>query len=374
MRTIAIFYSPGLGGSWHIHNALMEPGVHREIIHVFVGRPASDLTSTASTQNLNHVYIPYRSRRSLLLAILRARRILKSRDVQVVHCHGVEGTVIGLIAALTTGIQERLHTRHHATMHHEGGPRRGLLVDRVINGLSTKIIATCSNVRDCLVNLEGVDSAKIRTLEIRLDVEGFSQVSDDRVAAIRSRYELLPSQTIVGMITRFVWWKGVEFGVEAFTRYLMTDPDAVLVIAKAVGPHEPTIRPLLDSLPDRNYRLIEHEDDIEALYGTFDLLMHLPVTSGVEAWGQVYVEAMAAGVPMVCTRSGIGNDLLEDGANCVLVEYQDANSTYCGLARLAANEHLQSSIISNALRDASHYMRAPDLNTLDFLYGSSPGQ
>ena len=99
-----------------------------------------------------------------------------------------------------------------------------------------------------------------------------------------------------------------------------------------------------------------------------------PVSSGVEAWGQVYVEAMAAGVPMVCTRSGIGNDLLEDGANCVLVEYQDANSTYCGLARLAANEHLQSSLISNALRDASHYMRAPDLNTLDFLYGSSPGQ
>jgi glycosyltransferase involved in cell wall biosynthesis len=259
-------------------------------------------------------------------------------------------------------------------MHHEGGPRRGLLADRVINRLSTTIIATCSNVSDCLENLEKVDPAKIKTLEYRLDIEGFGKVSDSRVAAIRSQYGLLPSQTVVGMITRFVWWKGVEFGVEAFTRYLATDPDAVLVIAKAVGPHGPVVWPLLDSLPEHSYRLVEHEDDIQALYGAFDILMHLPVSAGVEAWGQVYVEAMAAGIPMVCTRAGIGIDVLEDGVNCILVNYRDANSTYDGLVRLAADEHLQSSIVANGHRDVTRYMRTPDLNTLDFVYGFSTVQ
>ena len=377
MRTVAIFYSPGLGGSWHVHNALMDPGERRKIIHVFVGKPVStsaDLINAVATQNLDHVFIPYHSRRSLFLAILRARQVLKSQDVQVVHGHGAEGTMIGLVAALTVGIRERIHTRHHATMHHEGGPRRGVLADRVINGLSTTIIATCSNVSDCLENLEKVDPAKIKTLEYRLDIEEFGKVSDSRVAAIRSQYGLLPSQTVVGMITRFVWWKGVEFGVEAFTRYLATDPDAVLVIAKAVGPHGPVVRPLLDSLPEHSYRLVEHEDDIQALYGAFDVLMHLPVSAGVEAWGQVYVEAMAAGIPMVCTRAGIGIDVLEDGVNCILVNYRDAKSTYDGLVRLAADEHLQSSIVANGRRDVTRYMRTPDLNTLDFVYGFSTVQ
>jgi glycosyltransferase involved in cell wall biosynthesis len=175
------------------------------------------------------------------------------------------------------------------------------------------------------------------------------------------------------MITRFVWWKGVEYGLEAFTRFLRVDPDAVLIIAKPVGPHESIVRPLLDAIPERNYRLIEHERDIAALYKTFDSLMHLPVSAGVEAWGQVYVEAMAAGVPMVCTRSGIGNELLVDGENCVLVDYRDSDATFAGLLRLASDEPLRSLLIANGPNDVARFSRSPDLNTLDFLYGTHTG-
>ena len=369
MRTIGVFYSPGIGGAWHIHNALMEPGEDRRLVHIFVGEPTLDLSEVAVTHNLEHIHIPYRSRRDMPLAVLRARRALKSHGVQVVHGHGIEGTVVGLLAALTSGVSERLHTRHHATMHHEAGPRRARVVDRLVNRLSTTIIATCSNVRNCLVDRENVDPSKVRILEHRLDTEGFSDVSDERVAAVRSRYGLLPTQRTVGMITRFVWWKGVEYGLEAFTRFLAIDPDAVLVIAKAVGPHESLVRPLLDAIPERNYRLIEHEQDIAALYKTFDAIMHLPVTAGVEAWGQVYVEAMAAGVPLICTRSGIGNDLLVDGENCLLVDYRNANETFEGLVRLTSDDSLQSLITANGRRNSARFSNSPTLNTLDFLYG-----
>ncbi|SVB31434.1 uncharacterized protein METZ01_LOCUS184288, partial [marine metagenome] len=114
--------------------------------------------------------------------------------------------------------------------------------------------------------------------------------------------------------------------------------------------------------------------DIAALYKTFDFLVHLPVTAGAEGWGQVYVEAMAAGVPLVCTRSGIGNDLLVDGENCVLADYRDADETFDGLVQLASDEPLRSLIVANGRRDAMRYARTPDLNTLDFLYGFSTVQ
>ena len=99
--------------------------------------------------------------------------------------------------------------------------------------------------------------------------------------------------------------------------------------------------------------------------------MHLPVTPGVEAWGQVYVEAMAAGVPLVCTRSGIGNELLVDGENCIVVNYRDADSTHEGLIRLASDSTLRLSLVENAKTSALRYARTPDLNTLDFLYSSA---
>ncbi len=372
MRTICIFYSPGLGGSWHIHNATMDPGSDHRIVHVFVGEPLQDLLATVTEHGLEHEHIPYRSRRDLLRAVLDARRILRNLRVDIVHGHGIEGTLIGLAAGLLSGVTDRIHTRHHATMHHEAGPWRALLADRLVNRLSTTIIATCNNVRDCLVGREGVDPAKIRVLELRLDVEGFGNVAHERIAEVRSRHSLSSTRFIVGMVSRLVWWKGVEHGIEAFAHYVDTNPDALLVLAGAVGPHREVVQTLLDTVPECNYQIIEYEKDIGALYSTFDVLMHLPVSSGVEAWGQVYVESMAAGVPLVCTRSGIGNELLVDGTNCIVVEYRDVDSTREGLVRLASDPTLRSSIVKDARTSALRYARTPDLNTLDFLYGPSP--
>ncbi len=371
MRTICIFYSPGLGGSWHIHNATMDPGSNHRIVHVFVGEPLPDLLATVTDHGLEYVNIPYRSGRDLLRAVLDARRTLRNLRVDIVHGHGIEGTLIGLAAGLLSGVTDRIHTRHHATMHHETGPWRALLADRLVNRLSTTIIATCDNVRDCLVSRERVDPAKIRVLELRLDVEGFGNVTHERIAEVRSRHSLSSTRFIVGMVSRLVWWKGVEHGVEAFAHYVDTNPDALLVLVGAVGPHREVVQTLLDTVPECNYQIIEYEKDIGALYSTFDVLMHLPVTPGVEAWGQVYVEAMAAGVPLVCTRSGIGNELLVDGENCIVVNYRDADSTHEGLIRLASDSTLRLSLVENAKTSALRYARTPDLNTLDFLYSSA---
>jgi hypothetical protein len=60
----------------------MEPGEDRRLVHVFVGEPTPDLSEAVVTHNLEHIRIPYTSRRDLPLAILRARRILKSHGVQ----------------------------------------------------------------------------------------------------------------------------------------------------------------------------------------------------------------------------------------------------------------------------------------------------
>ena len=355
-----------------MHNATMNPGSSYRIIHIFVGEPLPDLLATMTEHGLEHVRIPYKSRRDLLAAIIGARQILKNHRADLVHGHGIEGTLIGLLAGLLIGVTDRIYTRHHATMHHEMGPRRALFLDRFVNRLSTTIIATCDNVRDCLITLERVDPAKIRVLELRLDIKGIGNVSNERITEVRSRHNLGSTRWVIGMVSRLVWWKGVEHGVEAFAQYLETNPDALLVLAGAIGPHREVVHALLDTIPERNYRIIEYEQDIGALYNTFDVLMHLPVTSGVEAWGQVYVEAMAAGVPLVCTRSGIGNELLMDGENCIIVDYRDTDSTHEGLIRLASNPPLRSSIVENARVFALRYARTPDLNTLDFLYGPIP--
>ena len=367
-RTIAVFYSPNLGGSWHVHNTKMDPGPNRRLLHVFIGDPKQDLKDAVVASGHIWAHIPWRSRRHLPGAVLKARRLIRQHGVDVVHGHGIEGTLTSLLAATLTGVHERIHTRHHGTMHHEVGPRRALLADRLVNRLSTRIIATCSGVRKSLLDLEGVSPAKIRVLEYRLGIEEFDDVLDERVSAVRQRHDINPDRTVVGLISRLVWWKGVEFAVAAFTDLLEPDPSALLVIAGGTGPHSTTVEPLLRALPADSVRIIDHEQDIAALYKTFDVCVHLPVTAGVEAWGQVYVESMAAGVPLVCTRSGIGVDLLENGQNCLIVDYRNAEEVSQALETVLGDRELADQLVHSGRRDIARYARTPDLNTFDAIY------
>ena len=73
---------------------------------------------------------------------------------------------------------------------------------------------------------------------------------------------------------------------------------------------------------------------------------------------------------MVCTRSGIGNELLVDGENCLLVDYRSVEETYAALTKVISDPLVRSSVVANGRKSSMRYARTSDLNTLEFLYGS----
>ncbi|MBL0097760.1 MAG: glycosyltransferase [Bacteroidetes bacterium] len=66
-------------------------------------------------------------------------------------------------------------------------------------------------------------------------------------------------------------------------------------------------------LPSDSYIKIEFERDLFSLYSIFDYFIHAPIDPSVEAFGQVYIEALAAGIPSIFTLSGIAPDFIVDG-------------------------------------------------------------
>lgn len=70
---------------------------------------------------------------------------------------------------------------------------------------------------------------------------------------------------------------------------------------------------------------------LRELYAGADALLH---TSATEGFPQVFLEAMAAGLPIVTTAAGGIPDLLEDGAQALLVRSGDAESLAAALERL----------------------------------------
>ena len=146
-------------------------------------------------------------------------------------------------------------------------------------------------------------------------------------------------------------------------------PNAKLVLSNAGGIKEDFIRSLLKKLDPKTYTEIPYEDDVFALINTFDYFVHVPIDSEIEAFGQVYIEVMAASVPMVCTLSGVAAEYIVDKSNAVVVDYQNSDAIYEGIKLLIQNNDLKNEIINQAKRDIKEKFDVSEMiNKLEVVY------
>jgi len=220
--------------------------------------------------------------------------------------------------------------------------------DRMINHMSTDIVAISENVRSILVDLEQVNPDKITLIHHGFKLAAFKDIPETRVEALRGKYlSDGPLGPVVGVISRYVHWKGVQHIVPAFEQVLSVHPGAKLLLANANGPYSPDIKALLKQLPVESYVEIPFEADIFALYQLFDVFVHVPIDPNSEAFGQIYVEALAAGIPSIVTLSGIACEFIQDGENALTVPFQDSNAIRDALLRLIGDEELQKTLSEN---------------------------
>ena len=124
-----------------------------------------------------------------------------------------------------------------------------------------------------------------------VDISRFRPGEADRAA-----FGLPPDAPIVLMVSALIASKNVREGVAAVAAL----PDAVLVVA-GDGPLRAEIHDLARQLlPDRFINLTVSADRMPDLYRAADVFMHLSVD---ESFGNVFLEAMASGLPVVAYES-----------------------------------------------------------------------
>lgn len=288
-----------------------------------------------------------RSKVDFPIVFLRLFLLFLYQRPSVVHVHLFDAQRLALPAAWLAGIRRRIYTRHTSTLHHVYQPS-GIKYDRWSNFFSTHVISISQATDHVLNVLEGVPADKILRVHHGFDWTEFNKVTPERIRLVRDKWKIPDRSPIVGVVSRFIEWKGVQFAIEGFANFLEKYPDACLVLANAGGPYEKVIAGRLEGMPQGTFVRIPFEEDVLALYRLFDLLVHVPVDPHLEAFGQVYVEAMASGVPCVITLSGIAPDFVRDHQQAMIVPYKDSGAIADSLTELWENKELRESIVSKA--------------------------
>ena len=200
-------------------------------------------------------------------------------------------------------------------------------------------------VRRILVEKEGVNPKKVHLIHHGLNLTTFTQPDAGRVASLRRQYGTAGCYPVVGVIARQTEWKGIQHIIPAFAQLRDQHPTARLLLANAHGDYRAEIQALLHQyLPAEAYEQIRFENDLGSLYQLFDLYVHTPIDDHSEAFGQTYVEALAAGIPSIFTLSGVAPEFIRHEENALVVPFADSAAIAAAMQRLLTDASLRTTL------------------------------
>ena len=322
-----------------------------ELFFIFLNSQEGETERYLKDNGIDCFRIVFRGKKDLPSAFLQVFNLLRKIKPDIVHTHLFEASLVGLLAARILRVPKRIYTRHHGTIHHLYFPR-AVFYDKCINSLATHIVAISGGVKEILCKKEGVHPKKLRVIHHGFDLALFSDVEPVRVTQVKKRHNIPDKgELVIGVISRYTEWKGIQFVISAFLNLLNKYPKAHLILANARGDYAPQVKKMLKKLPQGSFTEISFETDVAALYHCFDIFLHVPVDPFCEAFGQTYVEALAAGVPSVFTLSGVAQEFIRNQHNAVVVPFQDSCSIEKAVNLLQASPQLRNKLQKNGQRD-----------------------
>ena len=276
--------------------------------------------------------------------------LLRREKPDAIHTHMYIADLVGQFAGKLLGIKKRIYTRHSSNESRKYHKKQR--IDRIVNSLSTHVIAISENVKNILHAEEGVPLERIRLIHHGFRLERFENIPRAEIEELSAKYNPQNKAPVIGVVARYSHWKGIQHAIAAFKKLLEDYPNAILLLANAKkGDYKDEIAALLSKLPGDSYYEIVFEHNLFALYQLFDVYVHLPIDAELEAFGQTYVEALAAGIPSVFTNSGVAREFIRDGENALTVDFQNSEQAYEAILKLLRDEELRQKLAETGKTD-----------------------
>lgn len=342
---------------------------HYELVFILISKQNTALEIFIKSLGMNHYVMDDAQYPGHLKKIVRLFAILRLEKPHMVHAHLWRATLLSMMVAWILRVPKRIFTRHHGTIHYDLYPY-GRKWDVLNNSLATHIVAISKTTQDILVNRDKASPQKIHLIYHGFLLESFSNVEENRVSHLKSKYCLdNGTHPVIGVISRYTYWKGIQYIVPAFVNLKRKFPKAVLLLAGAEGEYRESIQQELNKLKPTDYREITFEQDVPALYRLMDVYVHAPIDPHVEAFGQTYVEALASGIPSVFTLSGVAREFIEHEKNALVVDFKNSDAIEKSIERILSNEFLRKHLVLNGNVSAQQFSLDNMITKLKTLYG-----
>lgn len=307
-----------------------------------------------------------------LAAFFKLCSYIKKGRYDVVHTHSSKAGFLGRLAARLMGTRTVIHTPHYFCFITEDMPKVKKLfyfyLEKFAALFCDRIITVSESQRQDILKKGLVNAEKVITVENGVDIRKFSGNGFD---ALKNRQKLgLGGKSVVlGTVGILIERKGQRYLIEAFAEIIKEGFDMTLLIA---GDGE--LRRELENLCgrlglDSRVRLLGFRQDIPELLSLMDIFVFPSLWEGMPL---AVLEAMASGLPVVCTEAHGAVDLIQNGKCGILVQKRDAKGIIEAIRYLVLNPDKAKGMGREARRLIhSNYTLEKQVSRIEEIYKSS---
>lgn len=181
-------------------------------------------------------------------------------------------------------------------------------------------IALTDYERDYVI-ARGAAPGRVHTIGAGVDAAGY-----DGIDAAEAKWRLgFDRRPVIGSIGQIAKHKGVDTLLRAMPQVWRFEPDVNLLIAGGRTLYAEEVERIVNEWPEAFRRRCRlnlgfQEEQKPWLFGALDVLAS---PSGFESFGITFIEAWAAGKPVIGARSGAVESVIAEGVDGLLIEYQD---------------------------------------------------
>ena len=244
-------------------------------------------------------------------ALARIRRLIRDLRPDIVETHTTKAGIVGRLAAHLEASPVVLHVYHgHVLEGHYGAIKTRLArgAERGLAGISDRLLAVSSRVKDDLVKFKVAPPGRISVIEPGLDLAPLIRNPRHR-GAFRRELGLDPGVKLVGIVGRLAPVKNHALFLTAAASLLAVREDLHFVVVGdgELGAKIRAQARLLGLSGRVTFTGWRH--DLPRIYSELDVLVSCSRNEGTPF---TIIEAMAAGCPVVATCVGGVPDLLDD--------------------------------------------------------------
>lgn len=270
-----------------------------------------------------------------LQAYRQLKDLLKKERYDIIHCHTPMG---GVVTRLAAGTARKQGTKVFYTAHgfhfYTGAPARNWLLYYPVERM-------LAHRTDLLITMNQEDYARAKTFSAKrvayvhgvgVNLDRFAACDLEQKARVRKTLGLQPGDIFAISVAQLIRRKNHIVLIEAAVK--LNRPDFHLFIC-GDGIQEAELRTKVRELGmEKQIHFLGFRQDIDALCKAADLFVFASLQEGLPV---AVMEAMACGLPVICSRIRGNTDLIDEGKGGYLADPTNADEFANGIRQALNN-------------------------------------